>query len=81
MSSIIRIELVESNELFKNTGINLILLERLENSALTLDDLASKVGLSKFSVSRSVKVLKSAHLIGIIHTNKKTTVSISGAGK
>jgi DNA-binding transcriptional regulator GbsR (MarR family) len=52
-------EIVKSKEPFKNTRKNLVLLRQLENRALTLDDLTSRIGLSKSSVSRRVKELKS----------------------
>ena len=75
-----RVEIAKSKELFKNARKNLILLKQLENSPLTLDDLASKVVLSKSSVSRRVRALKSAYLVEIATVNRKMIVSISETG-
>ena len=72
-----RVEIAKSKELFKNARKNLILLKQLENSPLTLDGLASKVVLSKSSVSRRIRALKSAYLVEIATVNRKMIVSIS----
>ena len=70
----------KSKELFNNDRKNLILLKQLENTALTLDDLTSKVSLSKSSVSRRVRVLKSAYLVETAIFDRKMLASISETG-
>ena len=48
---------------------------------LTLDDLTSKVDLSKSSVSRRIKVLKSTYLVESAIVDRKMLVSISETGR
>ncbi len=75
-----KVEIAKSKELFKNARKNFVLLGQLEDSALTLEDLTYKVGLSKSSVSRRVRVLKSAYLVETTSINRKMLVSISETG-
>ena len=76
-----RVEIAKSKELFKNARRNLVLLKQLEKLPLTLDDLTSKVDLSKSSVSRRVRVLKSAYLVESAIVDRKMLVSISETGR
>jgi DNA-binding transcriptional ArsR family regulator len=75
-----RVEIAKSKDLFRNARKNLRLLRLLENTSLTLDDLTSKINLSKSTVSRRVSVLKSAYLVNTNMVNKKMLVSISETG-
>jgi DNA-directed RNA polymerase specialized sigma54-like protein len=75
-----KVEIAKSKELFKNARKNFVLLGQLEASALTLDDLTYKVGLSKSSVSRRVRVLKSAYPVETNSIERKMRVSISETG-
>ena len=75
-----RVEIGKSKNLFKNARKNLFLLRQLENSTLTLNDLASRVGLSKSSVSRRVRVLKTAYLVDTVFFERKMHISISETG-
>ncbi len=76
-----RVEIAKSKELFKNARRNLVLLKQLEKLPLTLDDLTSKVDLSKSSVSRRVRVLKSAYLVESAIVDRKMLISISETGR
>jgi DNA-binding transcriptional ArsR family regulator len=76
-----KVEIAKSKDLFRNARKNLQLLRLLENTSLTLDDLALKINLSKSTVSRRVSVLRSAYLVNTNFVSKKMLVSISETGR
>lgn len=76
-----KVEISKSKDLFRSARKNLQILRFLEKSPMTLDDLASKINLSKSTVSRRVSVLKSAYLINKNNVDRKMLVSISETGR
>lgn len=75
-----RIEIAKSKDLFKNARKNFKLLSLLKNSTQNLDSLSSKLNLSKSTISRRVRVLKSAYLVETKYLDKKMLVYISETG-
>jgi CRISPR locus-related DNA-binding protein len=75
-----RVEIAKSKDLFKNARKNFKLLSLLKNSTQSLDNLSSKLNLSKSTISRRVRVLKSAYLVETKYLDKKMLVYISETG-
>jgi DNA-binding transcriptional ArsR family regulator len=75
-----RVEIAKSKDLFKNAMKNFNLLSLLKNSTQSLDNLSSNLNLSKSTISRRVRVLKSAYLVETKYLDKKMLVYISETG-
>lgn len=77
----VKVDVTKSKDLFRNANKNLSLLKLIEKNPLTLKELSFKLNLSKSTVSRRIRILKSAYMVETSVYNKNMSIKITDTSR